>query len=57
MKHEPELIPAPFDSGYAIGVKCLADGCGYFIISSKLPNETMLNDFEYEHADRMGVLQ
>ena len=51
--HIPELIPAPFDSGLAIGVKCLAEGCSYFIVSSKVFNETMLNDFDNEHADRM----
>ena len=51
-EHKPELIPA-LENGYAIGVKCL--GCKWFLVSSSLPNETLLNDFYNEHADRQAI--
>ena len=51
-EHKPELILA-LDESYSIGVKCL--GCKWFMASSPVLNETMLNDFDNEHADRQAI--
>ena len=50
-KHKPELIHA-LDENYSIAVKCLAEDCKYYIMSSPCRNEVMLNDFYHEHGDR-----